>query len=160
MKTNAFAAFDSTSPLRSFQFERRSVEPQDVQIDIHYCGVCHSDLHTVNGDWGPQNYPLVPGHEIVGKVESIVKHDGTMVLLGVPAPQKVSAMSLLFKRKRLAGSLIGGIAETQELLDFCSQHKIGAEVEVIPIQQINEAYVRMVKGDVRYRFVIDMKSLK
>jgi uncharacterized zinc-type alcohol dehydrogenase-like protein len=345
MKANSFAAFDSKSPLKTFQFERRNVEANDVQIDIHYCGVCHSDLHTVNGDWGPQQYPLVPGHEIVGRVESVgastskfkvgdwvgvgcfvdscrscspchegeeqycergatftygaadprggytqggystkivvdekyvlripqniplqnvapllcagittysplrhwkvqpgqkvavaglgglghmgvklavamgakvtvlstserkradalklgahdflitkdadqmakaansfdlilnaisadhnydaylnlVKHDGTMVLLGVPGPQKVSAMSLLFKRKSLAGSLIGGIAETQEMLDFCSKHNIGADVEVIPMQQINEAYERMVKSDVHYRFVIDMKSLK
>lgn len=345
MKISAFAAFDSKSPLRDFHFDRRNVEKQDVQIDILYCGVCHSDLHTVNGDWGPQKYPLVPGHEIVGRVGSVgagvskfkvgdlvgvgcfvdscrscspceegeeqycekgatftygaadprgdytqggystkivvdekyvlrlpqniplqnvapllcagittysplrhwkvqpgqavgvaglgglghmavklavamgakvtvlstsetkrkdalklgahnflitkdakqmaqaagsfdlildtisadhdydaylnlVKHDGTMVLLGVPAPQKVSAMSLLFKRKSLAGSLIGGIAETQEMLDFCGKHNISADVEVIPMQQINEAYVRMVKGDVHYRFVIDLKSLK
>ena len=90
----------------------------------------------------------------------MVKGDGTMVLLGVP-PQAtpVHAFSLIGGRKSLAGSLIGGIAETQEMLDFCAQHRITADVEVIPVQQVNEAYERMMKGDVRYRFSIDAKSL-
>jgi uncharacterized zinc-type alcohol dehydrogenase-like protein len=68
--------------------------------------------------------------------------------------------NLIMKRRQLAGSLIGGIAETQEMLDFCAQHGITAEIEIIPIQQINEAYERMLKSDVKYRFVIDMASLK
>ena len=69
-------------------------------------------------------------------------------------------MSLIFGNKRLAGSLIGGIAETQEMLDYCAERNLGADVEVIPIQKINEAYERMVRGDVKYRFVIDLKSLR
>ena len=86
--------------------------------------------------------------------------DGTMVLLGVPpAPTPVHAFSFIGGRKRLAGSLIGGIAETQELLDFCAERKIVADVEVIPMAQINEAYERMMKGDVRYRFSIDLATL-
>ncbi len=86
--------------------------------------------------------------------------DGAMVLLGVPpAPAPVHAFSLIGGRRSLAGSLIGGIAETQEMLDYCGEHKIGSDVEVIPIQKINEAYDRMVKGDVRYRFVIDLATL-
>lgn len=345
IKTHAYAAFDSKSPLKDFKFERRDVKPEDVQIDIQFCGVCHSDLHTVNGDWGPQNYPLVPGHEIVGRIEAVgssvknfkvgdqvgvgcfvdscrscaacqeglqqycekgarftygaedpnggytqggystkivvdqnyvlripdeiplanaapllcagittysplrhwkvkkgdkvgviglgglghmavklaaamgaevtvfstsenkktdalklgahhfavtknpddlqplanslnliidtvsaahdyniylglLKLDGTMVLLGVPEPHALSASSVIFKRRSLAGSLIGGIPETQEMLDFCAKNKISADVEVIPMNKINEAYVRMVKGDVHYRFVIDMASIK
>jgi uncharacterized zinc-type alcohol dehydrogenase-like protein len=72
----------------------------------------------------------------------------------------LAAFSLVFGRRRLAGSLIGGIAETQEMLDFCAEHNIGSEIEMIAIQQINEAYDRLLKGDVRYRFVIDMASLK
>ncbi len=345
MPVNSFAAFDAKSPLRSFQFERRTPEAHDIQIEILYCGVCHSDLHTVNGDWGPAKYPLAPGHEIVGRVQnigakaskfkkgdlvgvgcfvdscrvcnscqegeeqycekgatftygsvdprggvtqggystqivvhedfvvripnniplqnaapllcagittysplkfwkiqpgdkvavaglgglghmavklavamgadvtvlstsenkradalklgahqfvvtkdpdqmkksantfklilnsisaahsydlylSLLKRDGTMVLLGLPAPQPVGAFSLIPKRRSLAGSLIGGIAETQEMLDFCSKHNISADVEVIAMKEINEAFVRMVKGDVHYRFVIDMSSLK
>jgi uncharacterized zinc-type alcohol dehydrogenase-like protein len=86
--------------------------------------------------------------------------DGTMVLLGVPpAPTPVHAFSLIPGRKSLAGSLIGGLAETQELLDFCAEKKIVADVEVIPMAEINEAYERMVKGDVRYRFSIDLATL-
>ncbi len=91
----------------------------------------------------------------------MVAIDGTMVLLGVPpAPTPVHAFSLIPGRKSLAGSLIGGIAETQEMLDFCAEHRIGADVEVIPIQKINEAYERLLRSDVKYRFSIDMSSLR
>ena len=87
--------------------------------------------------------------------------DGTITLVGAPEkPLQVSAFALLFGRKSVSGSLIGGIAETQEMLDFCGEHGITADVEVIPIQQVNEAYERMLKSDVKYRFSIDMASLK
>jgi uncharacterized zinc-type alcohol dehydrogenase-like protein len=86
--------------------------------------------------------------------------DGTMVLLGVPPqPTPVAAFALIGGRRSLAGSLIGGIAETQELLDHCARHRITSDVEVIPMAKINEAYERMVKNDVRYRFVIDLSTL-
>ena len=90
----------------------------------------------------------------------MLKLDGTMVLVGVPpeAP-KVTSFHLIMRRRRLAGSLIGGIRETQEMLDYCAEHNIVSDVEVINIDYINEAYERMIKGDVRYRFVIDMASL-
>lgn len=90
----------------------------------------------------------------------LTKRDGALVLLGVPpeAPE-VQAGSLIFGRKALTGSLIGGIQETQEMLDFCGKHNIVSDIELIKIQDINEAYERMIKGDVRYRFVIDTKSL-
>jgi uncharacterized zinc-type alcohol dehydrogenase-like protein len=90
----------------------------------------------------------------------LVAVDGAMVLLGVP-PQAtpVHAFSLIGGRKSLAGSLIGGIAETQEMLDYCAEHGITSDVEVIPISQVNEAYERMMRSDVRYRFVIDMATL-
>ncbi|NGZ03086.1 MAG: hydroxyacid dehydrogenase [Nitrospira sp. WS238] len=92
---------------------------------------------------------------------NLLKTDGTMILVGAPeTPTPVQAFSLIFKRRRLAGSLIGGIRETQQMLDFCAQHQIESEVEIIPIQQVNEAYERVIRGDVRYRFVIDMASLK
>jgi uncharacterized zinc-type alcohol dehydrogenase-like protein len=90
----------------------------------------------------------------------LIKPFGTMVVVGAPSePLPVSAFSLIFGNKRLAGSLIGGIAETQEMLDYCGERKVVSDVEVIPIQKINEAYERMIKGDVRYRFVIDIASL-
>ncbi|GKS66179.1 alcohol dehydrogenase [Nitrospira sp.] len=92
---------------------------------------------------------------------NLLKTDGTMILVGAPeTPTPVQAFSLIFKRRRLAGSLIGGIRETQEMLDFCAQHQIESDIELIPIQQVNEAYERVLRGDVRYRFVIDMASLK
>jgi len=92
---------------------------------------------------------------------NLLKLDGTMVLVGVPeeAPE-LDAFSLIMRRRSIAGSLIGGIPETQEMLDYCGKHQITSDVEIIPIQQINEAYERMIKGDVRYRFVIDINSIQ
>jgi uncharacterized zinc-type alcohol dehydrogenase-like protein len=90
----------------------------------------------------------------------LLRRNGTMVLVGLPDPTPLAAFTLILGRRRLAGSLIGGIRETQEMLDFCAAHGLASDVEVIPIQQINEAYERTIKSDVRYRFVIDIASLK
>jgi uncharacterized zinc-type alcohol dehydrogenase-like protein len=91
---------------------------------------------------------------------NLLKRDGTMVLVGVSPEQiPVSAFSVIGKRRRLAGSLIGGIKETQEMLDYCGKHNITSDIELIAIKDINEAYERMIAGKVRYRFVIDMKTL-
>ena len=87
--------------------------------------------------------------------------DGVMICVGAPPePTPILAFSLLLQRRSIVGSVIGGIPETQEMLDYCAEHGITSDVEVIPIQQINEAYERMMKGDVKYRFVIDIASLK
>ena len=99
-------------------------------------------------------------HDLDAQLE-LLKTDGTMILVGVPdKPAQLGAFPLIMQRRRLVGSLIGGIQETQEMLDFCAKHTCGADVEVIPIQQVNETYDRLVRGDVRYRFVIDMSSLR
>lgn len=91
----------------------------------------------------------------------LLKRDGTLVILGIPEEEvPLGAFSLIGKRRTLAGSLIGGIKETQEMLDFCDKHKIACDVEVIPAQKVNEAYERVLKSDVRYRFVIDMSTLQ
>jgi uncharacterized zinc-type alcohol dehydrogenase-like protein len=92
---------------------------------------------------------------------NLLKRDGTMTLVGAPEkPLPVASFSLLFKRRSLAGSAIGGIRETQEMLDFCGERGITSDVELIRMQQINEAYERLVRSDVKYRFVIDLASLK
>ena len=343
----AYAASSKEADLKPFDIERRNVTPNDVKIDILYCGVCHSDLHQVRNDWKNSIYPVVPGHEIIGKVlqvgenvtnfkegdlvgvgclvdscktcssckddleqfcengatftyngedkhlgghtfggysESIVvdkdfvlripenldakaaapllcagittysplahwgvkegdkvgviglgglghmgikfahamgahtvmittspdkssdakklgadevliskneddmkkhagsfdfllntipvghdmnpyanllKRDATMVIVGAVEPlDPLHGGSLIMGRKRIAGSLIGGIKETQEMLDFCGEHDVVCDIEMINIQDINEAYDRLQKSDVKYRFVIDMKSLK
>lgn len=348
--TKAYSAASATSPLSLDTIQRRDTTENDVLVEILYCGICHSDLHTVRNEWSsvmPTTYPCIPGHEIVGKVtkvgssvknykpgdivgvgcmvdsdqtcpscqvnleqfcpnttftynspdkhgtapvtyggysESIVvdekfvlcipdnldlagvapllcagittyspirrwgdikgkkvgvvglgglghmgvkfakafganvvvfttspskkedalrlgadevifstnseemqKHagsfnfildtiaadhdinaylnmlglDGNITLVGAPeTPLQVSAFALIFGRKSLSGSLIGGIKETQEMLDFCGEHNITADVEIIPIQQVNEAYERMTKSDVKYRFSIDIASLE
>lgn len=342
----AYGAESATTPIVPLTIERRAPKPHDVEIEIRYCGVCHSDLHTARNEWGNAVYPCVPGHEIVGVVtavgshvkkfkvgdragvgclvdscrecanckdgleqfchsgatfsygsperdgsgithggysQSIVTHEdfvlhiadnlpldaaapllcagittysplkywkvgkgtrvgvlglgglghmgvklavamgaevtmlshspskekdakrlgahqfvltsdaeqakkvtgyfdfildtvsaehdynfylgllrtnGTMVCVGVPpSPTPVAAFSIIFGRKSLAGSLIGGLPETQEMLDFCAEHNIVSDIELIRMDQINEAYERMIKGDVRYRFVIDMATL-
>lgn len=99
-------------------------------------------------------------HNLVAYLD-LLKRDGTLTLVGAPErPVPLGVFSLLFRRRRLAGSVIGGIRETQEMLDFCAEHGITADIELIRIQQINEAYDRMLKSDVKYRFVIDMASLK
>ena len=90
----------------------------------------------------------------------LLRRDGTMVLVGIPdKPAELHLGNLIWGRRRLSGSIIGGIAETQEMLDFCAEHGITSDIELIPIQKINEAYDRILKSDVKYRFVIDMKSL-
>ena len=92
---------------------------------------------------------------------NLLKVNGTMTLVGAPPEATpVSAFSLIMRRRSLAGSLIGGIKETQEMLDYCAEHNIVSDVEVINANYINDAYTRMLKGDVRYRFVIDIASLK
>jgi uncharacterized zinc-type alcohol dehydrogenase-like protein len=91
---------------------------------------------------------------------SLLKRDGAMVVVGVPSDEiPIHAFALVGKRLTLAGSMIGGIKETQEMLDFCGKHNIVSDIELIPMQKVNEAYERVVKSDVRYRFVIDMASL-
>jgi len=348
-KAKAYSAASATSPLTLDTITRRDNNERDVQIEILYCGICHSDLHTVRNEWRsvmPTTYPCVPGHEIVGRVtkvgsavtnfkpgdlvgvgcmvdsdqscpncqvdleqfcpnsiftynspdkhlggvtyggysenivvdekfvlripenldlagvapllcagittyspirrwgaikgkkvgvvglgglghmgvkfarafgahvvvfttspgkkedalrlgaheviistnpEEMQKHagsfdfildtisaehdinayinmlglEGNITLVGAPEkPLTVSAFALIFGRKSFSGSLIGGIKETQEMLDFCGEHNITADVEVIPIQKVNEAYERLVKSDVKYRFSIDIASLK
>ncbi|MBO0357638.1 NAD(P)-dependent alcohol dehydrogenase [Hymenobacter sp. BT186] len=345
IESKGYAAETVNAPLTPFQFERRDVGPHDVRIEILFCGVCHSDVHQVRDEWGGSIFPMVPGHEIVGRVTEVGAHvkgfkpgdlagvgcmvdscqhcpecndgleqycdngfvgtynakdkdgaptyggysnnivvtekfvlrvsekldlarvapllcagittwsplrewnakqgdrvavmglgglghmavkfaaamgcevtvlstsankeadakalgahkfvvtkdqdamksvanyfdliintvsapmdltpyvaslrrDGTMVLLGVPpeAPQ-LHAFNLIAKRRRIAGSLIGGIKETQEMLDFCAEHNVMSDVEVIRMDYINEAYERMIKSDVKYRFVIDLATL-
>jgi uncharacterized zinc-type alcohol dehydrogenase-like protein len=96
-----------------------------------------------------------------GRYLELLKTDGTMILVGAPdRPAQLGAFPLIMRRRRLVGSLIGGIRETQEMLDFCAKHDVASDVEVIPIQHVDQAYERMLKGDVRYRFVIDLNSLQ
>jgi len=345
--SKGYAATDAKSPLGPFSFSRREPGPTEIAVEILYCGVCHSDLHMARNEWGQSIYPMVPGHEIVGRVTaagkdvtkfkagdtaaigviidscrhcapcsrgeehfclkgatltyaakdrvdgsitmggysnnyvvderfahtvpanldlaavapllcagittysplrhwkvgpgkkvgiiglgglghmglkfahsfgahtvqlttslkkkddaiklgadevivssdraamkqhagsfdfilntasaphalepylSLLKQDGTITLVGLPEkPPAVSVFSLIAKRASIAGSMIGGMPETQEMLDYCGEKNIAAEVEVIPIQKINDAFERMLKQDVKYRFVIDMSSLR
>jgi uncharacterized zinc-type alcohol dehydrogenase-like protein len=97
----------------------------------------------------------------MNRVLNLIRRDGTLIVVGVPpkAPE-IHPFSLIPRRRRIAGSMIGGLRETQEMLDYCAEHDIVSDVEVISIADINTAYERMIRGDVRYRFVIDAKTLK
>lgn len=123
-----------------------STNEEDVQ---QHAGTFDFILDTISAD-----------HDINAYI-NLLGRDGNLTLVGAPAkPLEVSAFALLFGRHSLSGSLIGGLPETQEMLDFCGEHGITADVEVIPIQQINEAYERLLESDVKYRFSIDMATLK
>jgi D-arabinose 1-dehydrogenase-like Zn-dependent alcohol dehydrogenase len=210
IKAIGYAAQSATDPLKPLEFDRQEPTANQVQIDILYCGICHSDIHQVRNEWHNTVYPCLPGHEIVGRVINIgenvtkfnigdlagvvstdeaamsksassfdfilstiptkhdlnpyiqlLKRDATIVLVGALEPLKpIDHSQVAFHRRSISGSLIGSIAETQEVLDFCAEHGIVSDVEVIPIQKINQAYERMLAGELKYRFVIDMESLK
>ena len=240
-EARAYAATSASSPLAPATIRRREPGPTDVQLEILYCGICHSDLHTVRDEWSgfmPTTYsPIRRWGDIKGKKVGVVGlgglghmgvkfarafgahvvvfttspakkadalrlgahevilsrdpeemkahagtfdfildtisadhdinayinmlgRDGNITLVGAPEkPLSVAAFALLFGRKSVSGSLIGGIPETQEMLDFCGEHGITADVEVIPAPYINTAYERLLRSDVKYRFSIDMASL-
>ena len=123
-----------------------STNPKEM---LRHASSCHFILDTVEALHNTNDYL------------ALLKRDGTLTQVGVPPePLSVQVFSLLINRRSLTGSLIGGIRETQEMLDFCGQHNITADIELIPIQKINEAYERLLKSDVKYRFVIDMASLQ
>ncbi len=125
--------------------------------------VISTDAEQMQAHAGSFNFILdtISADHDINAYVSLLGLDGNITLVGAPEkPFPVSAFALLFGRKSISGSLIGGIAETQEMLDFCGEHDITSDVEVIPIGTINEAYERMLKSDVKYRFSIDMKSLK
>ena len=166
--TKAYAAQYAGSLLTPYSVERRDPGRHDVVIDISHCGVCHTDIHFVHNDFGMSLYPMVPGHEIVGKVTAVgndVKkfRPGDTVGVGclVDSCRECEwCANGLEQHCQNGWVLIGGLPETQEMLDYCAAHTITADVEVIPVQQINAAYERILKNDVKYRFVIDTASLK
>jgi uncharacterized zinc-type alcohol dehydrogenase-like protein len=143
----------STSPKKIADAKRLGVDevvistkPEEMQ---KHAGSFHFILDTVSAE-----------HDLNAYLQ-LLKKDGTMTLVGAPEkPAGVAAFNLIFGRHRLAGSAIGGIRETQEMLDFCAEHGITSDIELIKIQEINQAYERLAKSDVKYRFVIDMASLK
>jgi alcohol dehydrogenase (NADP+) len=124
--------------------------------------VVTSSADAINGRAGTFDFILdtVSAQHDVNSYLRLLKRDGTLTLVGAPEhPLSVSAFDLLIGRRTFAGSIIGGIRETQEMLDFCAQRGIASDVEVIDIAQINDAYARLLKSDVKYRFVIDMATL-
>lgn len=149
-------------------------------MEILYCGVCHSDLHQARNDWGASRYPMVPGHEIVGRITAIgpeVKQFkvGDSVAVGCMVDscqvcdqcRKGEEQMCRARNTQTYNGLdcitrevtYGGIAQTQEMLDFCARKNILPDCEMIALQDINQAFERMERADVRYRFVIDMASL-
>ena len=123
-----------------------STDPEQMKA---HAGSFHFILDTIAAD-----------HDINAYI-NMLGLEGNIILVGAPdKPLQLASFALIFGRKSVSGSLIGGIKETQEMLDFCGEHNITSDVEIIPIQKVNEAYERLVKSDVKYRFSIDMASLK
>ncbi|CAA0816115.1 Probable cinnamyl alcohol dehydrogenase 9 [Striga hermonthica] len=157
---------DSSGILTPLKFTRRATGHKDVQFKVMFCGVCHSDLHLIKNDWGFANYPMIPGHEIVGLVTeallNLLKPNGKLIVVGLPErPLELPMFALATHRKMVGGSMIGGIKETQEMIDFAAKHNILPDVEVISMDYINTAMERLARADVKYRFVIDVgKTLK
>jgi len=138
-----------------------SKEAAAKQLGAHKF-VVTSDQEQLNSVRGTFDFILdtVSAEHDLNLYLSLLKTNGTHICVGVPSkPADVSAFSIIVGRKSLAGSMIGGLPETQEMLDFCAQHNIVSDIELIKIQDIQKAFDRMIKGDVRYRFVIDMASL-
>lgn len=139
MTIKAYGAHAGDKPLEPLEITRRAVGAHDVQIDIATVAAPH-DLD-----------PFL----------ALLKRDGSLTLVGAPASPHPSpaVFGLIFKRRAIAGSMIGGIPEAQEMLDFCAEHGIVSDIEMIRADQINDAYERLLKGGVKYRFVIDNASL-
>jgi len=140
----------------------KSKEKDALRLGAHHFAVT-SDPETMKGLQGHFDFILntVSAQHDYNQYLQLLTLNGTMVVVGVPPqPSVVAAFSLIGKRRSLAGSLIGGIKETQEMLDYCAEHNIVSDVEVIAASEVNAAYERMIKGDVRYRFVIGIASMK
>ncbi|ATB39805.1 alcohol dehydrogenase [Cystobacter fuscus] len=166
---NAYAATAATRPLGPTTIQRRDLGPHDVLIEIKFCGICHSDIHHARSEWGAATYPVVPGHEIAGVVaqvgSKVTRHAvGDRVGVGCLVDSCGDCANCRKGEEQLClkGSTLtyGSIRQTQEMLNFCARHRIGADIEVIPASKINEAYERVLASDVRYRFVIDAATLK
>lgn len=143
----------TTSPSKVEDAKRLGADDVILSTDIEQMKANNNSLHFI--------LDCVSAEHDVNSYLRLLKTDGTLAIVGAPEhPLPIAAFSLIPGRKSFAGSTIGSIAETQEMLDFCGEHNIVSDVEIINIQQINEAYERLLKGDVKYRFVIDMSSLK
>ncbi|KAI9166110.1 hypothetical protein LWI28_026398 [Acer negundo] len=170
VKAFGWAATDTSGHLSPFNFSRRETGDEDVRFKVLYCGICHSDLHSIKNEWGFSTYPMVPGRDpdqmqaAVGTMDGIIdtvsavhpilplisllKSQGKLVMVGVPEkPLELPVFSLIMGRKTVAGSGIGGMKETQEMIDFAAKHNIKADIEVISMDYVNTAMERLAKAD-------------
>ncbi|KAF8411334.1 hypothetical protein HHK36_003881 [Tetracentron sinense] len=171
-KAFGWAARDPSGVLSPFKFSRRATGDEDVTFKVLYCGICHSDLHIVRNKMGQVHVPPRPW-AVMGTMDGFIdtvfavhpllpligllKSHGKLVMVGGPdRPLELPIFPLLMGRKIVAGSCIGGMKETQEMVDFAAKHNISADVEVIPMDYVNTAMEHLAKADVKYRFVINM----
>ncbi|KAJ0039922.1 hypothetical protein Pint_27745 [Pistacia integerrima] len=153
-KAFGWAATDPSAVFSPFTFSRGAMGENDVTFKVLYCGICHSDLHMAKNELGEFcTYPLVPGHEIFGIVTEIGSKAALSTMDGIidtEKPPGLPVFPLLMGRKIVGGYASGGMKETQEMLYFASQHNIAAYIDVIPMEYLNTAMDRLVKGDIRY----------
>jgi D-arabinose 1-dehydrogenase-like Zn-dependent alcohol dehydrogenase len=145
IKAKGYAAKHSFSNLKPFEFERSAPVGSEVEIEVLFCGVCHSDIHQVKNATVPEK------HDINLFIE-LLKRDATICVVVCLAPlEPDNNMQVAMHRKAVVGSLIGNLADTHEVLEFCAEHSIGPDVELIKIDDINDAYDKVEKGDVPRR---------
>lgn len=161
VETLGYAAQSAKTLLKPFFFERHNPKSYEIQLEILYCGVCHSDLHKLEEKFDFLISTMPDAHD-VNEYVKLLKTDGAISVLGclVPFTKPLDPDEIARKRRSVTGSLMGGIKETQEMLDFCSKHNITADIEIIGIEKINEAFKKIKNKNVKFRFVIDMKSLQ
>ena len=140
MRVQAYAAHEAGGKLEPFEYELGSLKPYEVEIDVEYCGICHSDLSMLKNERGLTQYPFVPGHEVIGRVSAI----GNMV----------SVSPLISSEKSIGGSPIEGPAEILKMLDFCNRHSLEPIIEEFPFSRVNEALAHLESGKARYGIVL------
>jgi len=140
---HAFAAMHAGDVLRPYQYSPRELAASEVEITITHCGICHSDLHLIDTDWGVSSYPLVPGHEIVGTIA----HAGSETAALRP-------VALLEGQKSIGGSAVGSNAEIRAMCQFSAQHAITPRTEAFAMREVNEALDRLRQNHARYRAVL------
>lgn len=161
------------------EFTRHAIGDNDILIDIMYSGICHSDIHMGKNEWRPTTYPFVGVPEIAGRVAKVGKCEKRRygsrcrlwrirsygrTVVGLPATENTPTIPIssfvYAAHRKVYGSLIGGIPETQEMLDYSVANNIYPEVEIIPADKIDQAYQNIIDGKVKFRYVIDMSTLK
>ena len=158
-KFRAYAAFEPKGSLQPFEYDPGELGPEQIEIQVDYCGLCHSDLSMLNNDWAWTDFPFVGGHEVVGKIIALGENakglDVGDSVGSVPEPIPVSSFNLIGGAHSVSGSATGSPGVVRKMVDFCARHNIEAVTEIFPMSQINSAFEHLGSGKARYRVVLE-----